>query len=660
MLMVAASLRSFLQGFRAAIFMALAFVPYLLGTIMRALALFGVAHGIFLENIFHQSAAAIALILIAISLEDRLVYVRDRQSAESEAIRQKNQQLIDNEKLMARDQEATIRVAQMLAHDIRRPFSILRMGINFISRARDYAEVQESLAKLIPEIDAASGNADALILDILEMGSVDKHSIKDIIYPEALITDAIKQAFIVYPQSSITIDYDLRHSTMLFANRAKMMRVFTNIYMNAVQAMHYHGHTWFKSRDVIVNGEPFVEFCIGNAGSYISDENITKIFDAYFTSGKANGTGLGLAVARKVITGKGGQIRCESAKSHEYPDGKVEFFFTVPVAKGHPARSQKILFSTSADVRNAMESGVIVEHTSDRSGDDTIGFLEAELVKRSQLMGRTLRVLVIDDDKFYADRLAALGKNSVGFTKSVSITMVLNAQDALEIVKGQTFDLIITDVDLGVFSLSGFDLVKQMRGRHVESVVCVHSNRIAASDHKIAAIVGADLYLPKPMGTAQLFRLILQSSDKLLPSSASLLPSSPNLVATLIKADTSYVWPRESDVVIIIDDSPFVLEAWSAALKGQAKVHLLSSSQELAQRISAQPDFLNHVRCIVTDYYLGEGSLNGLEIARMIKTRRPDIPVFLSSDAILADSEWRGIVDRVISKDPLPFDKLCA
>ena len=469
-LMAWASYRSYQGGFRPALFMAVAFVPYILGTIMRALALFGVAHGIFLENVVHQYTAVVAMILMAISLEDRLTYLRDQQFTENETVRQKNQQLIESEKLLARDQAAASRVVQMLAHDIRKPFSILRIGINLISRARDYAEVQESLARLIPEIDAASGNADALMLDIMEMGSADLDPIKQKVCPEALIAD-------------------------------------------------------------------------------------------------------------------------------------------------------------------------------------TLGALETELVEQSQVAGRALGVLLIDDDRVYADRLVGLGKNSAAFAKSVSITLVHNANDALAAVARQNCDLIITDVDLGVFSVSGFDLVKQMRELQIEALICVHSNRIAAMDHNMAAKVGADLYLPKPMGTAQLFRLILQACAKPRPSSTASLASFGELGA-------SHASPCDLEEVIIVDDSPFVLESWLATLKGQAKVHLFSSSQELALRIDSQPDFLNDICCIVTDLYLVGSSLDGLEIARMIKTYRPDLPVLLSSDAFLTESEWRGSVDRVIGKDPLPLHKL--
>jgi hypothetical protein len=57
------------------------------------------------------------------------------------------------------------------------------------------------------------------------------------------------------------------------------------------------------------------------------------LFDAFFTNGKKSGTGLGLAIAHKLVTAHGGRIWCTSSVTPEHPEGKVEFFFTLPVSK---------------------------------------------------------------------------------------------------------------------------------------------------------------------------------------------------------------------------------------------------------------------------------------------------------------------------------------
>ncbi|MHA0111243.1 sensor histidine kinase, partial [Klebsiella pneumoniae] len=75
----------------------------------------------------------------------------------------------------------------------------------------------------------------------------------------------------------------------------KVGRVFSNIVGNAVQAMRQKGRIWFRTRE----RDGLIEFCVGNAGSVIPAESLSKLFEAFFTSGKKGGTGLGLAIAQK-------------------------------------------------------------------------------------------------------------------------------------------------------------------------------------------------------------------------------------------------------------------------------------------------------------------------------------------------------------------------
>ena len=58
---------------------------------------------------------------------------------------------------------------------------------------------------------------------------------------------------------------------------------------------------------------------------------------------KQNGTGLGLAIVENLIKEHNGNIYCTSEKNSQYPEGKVEFWFTLPVAKGYLKLNKKSL-----------------------------------------------------------------------------------------------------------------------------------------------------------------------------------------------------------------------------------------------------------------------------------------------------------------------------
>ena len=60
------------------------------------------------------------------------------------------------------------------------------------------------------------------------------------------------------------------------------------------------------------DGEQGVVAHIQDNGKGISPEDLSKIFDPFFTSGKERGTGLGLAICRNIIDAHGGTLNATS------------------------------------------------------------------------------------------------------------------------------------------------------------------------------------------------------------------------------------------------------------------------------------------------------------------------------------------------------------
>jgi len=129
--------------------------------------------------------------------------------------------------------------------------------------------------------------------------------------------------------------------------------------------------------------------------------------------------------------------------------------------------------------------------------------LEADIAQASADLGRALRVLVVDDEAVYRSGLATYLACSPGLEQAIEVTQTTSAAEVLAAlivapaVSGGSatlaapFDMIITDVDMGRDALDGFDLVRELRLRGVAALICVHSNRIIARDHKTAATAGA-------------------------------------------------------------------------------------------------------------------------------------------------------------------------
>jgi len=107
----------------------------------------------------------------------------------------------------------------------------------------------------------------------------------------------------------------------LFADPGQLSQVFTNLIINARQAMPNGGNLYI---DVKVIQDSSIRVRIRDEGEGIPQQNLDKIFDPYFTT-KKRGSGLGLAGVFSIITRHEGQIFVESK-----PGEGTTFIITIP------------------------------------------------------------------------------------------------------------------------------------------------------------------------------------------------------------------------------------------------------------------------------------------------------------------------------------------
>ncbi len=237
-----------------------------------------------------------------------------------------------NIKTKSQINEAIANSTKMFAHDVRKPFSIIKLLIDTIEKEDDFEKVKLILTASLPFMNQAKNSVDNLISDILEIGS-EAIPKMEAMTPEILICSVIKELSLTENKKYIEFNYDFNHCYQFNVDKNKIHRVFSNIIFNAIEAINKSGKIWIKTKETKINENLFIEFCIGNNGSYISKEKSAKIFDAFFTYNKLGGTGLGLAIVQKIIRAHGGTIFCSSEYNKDMNKCSVEFIFTLPIAK---------------------------------------------------------------------------------------------------------------------------------------------------------------------------------------------------------------------------------------------------------------------------------------------------------------------------------------
>ncbi len=123
-------------------------------------------------------------------------------------------------------------------------------------------------------------------------------------------------------KAGIEVRLNLGNCCPVIAVPDQLMQVFLNLMLNAAQAIGQDGCI-----EIATSSCPdYVEISVANDGPPIPEEHLPKLFDAFFTT-RPGGTGLGLAVARNIISQHEGTI----AVANRMDGNGVVFTIRLPV-----------------------------------------------------------------------------------------------------------------------------------------------------------------------------------------------------------------------------------------------------------------------------------------------------------------------------------------
>lgn len=112
------------------------------------------------------------------------------------------------------------------------------------------------------------------------------------------------------------------------ADPFRLGQVFRNILENSLAASRGPVVVEISAQDATLQGDPAVRLLVRDNGPGLDPEQRQKVFDPFFTT-KAKGTGLGMAIARRIVEAHGGQIAVGNA---EFPGA----LFVIILPRGAP------------------------------------------------------------------------------------------------------------------------------------------------------------------------------------------------------------------------------------------------------------------------------------------------------------------------------------
>src|SRR5262249_35776699 len=119
---------------------------------------------------------------------------------------------------------------------------------------------------------------------------------------------------------SVALSMDVRYRGAARFDDTKIRRVFYNLVRNAREAMHGKG----EFRVEVAKEDEHLVFEFIDNGPGIPKELEGRLFEPFSTAGKKGGTGLGLAMVRKIAEEHGGTVRCDSRP------GRTTFTMSIP------------------------------------------------------------------------------------------------------------------------------------------------------------------------------------------------------------------------------------------------------------------------------------------------------------------------------------------
>ncbi len=269
----------------------------------------------------NQASLAIENSHLYKSLEEK---VKELSDAYNE-LQENRDKLIRYERLSAVGE-----VAAKVTHEIRNPMVVIGGFARRILRKDHDGELNRNYVKIIVEEISRMEN---ILTDILYFAkpAVPKCDTVDM---NRIVRNSIEVLGFETEENNISIEEHLDPNLpMLFIDENQIRRVLINLIRNAIQAMPDGGTITIST----INEGQWVIIETADTGVGISDDDMDKLFDAFFSS-KSTGSGLGLTVSAQIINNHGGTIEVQKRE----PGGTI-FKIKLPVK----ARPEQSAFSNS-------------------------------------------------------------------------------------------------------------------------------------------------------------------------------------------------------------------------------------------------------------------------------------------------------------------------
>src|SRR2546430_4532763 len=363
----------------------------------------------------------------------------------------------------------------LLSHELRSPLApVIAMVGELEAEVPDSQPIREALEVVRRNVELEA----RLIDDLLDVTRISKGKLQ-LSFETICIHQILQRAYVICRKEieakNLEVEFQFRAAhSHVEGDPARLQQVFWNLIKNSVKFTPERGRITIET----LNPTPEkIDIRITDTGMGIEPERIVKIFNA-FEQGQISitrrfgGLGLGLAISKALIDAHGGTIRMES-----------------------PGKDQGSTFSLE-----------LTTVPSPISGDgDGAQRGQRPVSEKEVSVPRHRRVLVVDD---HHD--TCTGMKRMLERRGYEITVAHSAEQAVEKVRTQDFDLLISDI--GLPDRTGYELMRELRSSKALPGIAL-SGFGTEQDVKEARAAGFSEHLTKPINFERLEEAIKNLLD---------------------------------------------------------------------------------------------------------------------------------------------------
>ena len=229
---------------------------------------------------------------------------------------------LESRLLQAQKLETIGKLSSGMAHDFNNLLSSIFGSLHLL---RNRVPDSDNVTKLIDNIENCSVRARDLTKGLLSFGKPTAKR-KEIVMPNFLLSELSKVVTQTFP-NSITFEEKIDNGLHnILGNGTEIYQILLNLCVNAKESIEGKGKIVLGASNLFINASnainfplletgKYVKFSVSDTGTGIDEENLTKIFDPYFsTKQKDTGSGLGLYVTYGIIKAHKGHIDVTSKK----------------------------------------------------------------------------------------------------------------------------------------------------------------------------------------------------------------------------------------------------------------------------------------------------------------------------------------------------------